>query len=172
MTCTEKHFCPDGGIKCSLVWYETVVLLGMQISVKMGLLINHVEVVVLLWINPQLMYSTVISVEKSSWTKPNLLHTLSNMLVPHWSRCFFKVLWFSSYLWNMYMVLLDFVVKCWSWLILSVFALCQWFYQVFISIDIIIDITHHSYLAHDFKGASRAITWSWINKEVICSDCS
>jgi hypothetical protein len=101
MTCTEKNLCPfDVGIKYSLLWYESVVLLGIQISVKMELLINHVEVLVLLQINPQLMYSTVISVERSSWTKPGLSHILSNMLVPLWSRCFLIILWFSSYLRN------------------------------------------------------------------------
>jgi len=122
MTCAEKNLCSlDCGIKYSLLWYESVVLLGMQIGVKMELLINHVKV----QINPQLMYSTVISVEKSSWTKPDLSHMLGNMLVPHWSRCFLITLWFSSYLWNVYTLLLDFVVECWSWLILPVITLRQ-----------------------------------------------
>jgi len=115
----RKIFCPiDGGVKYPLLWCESVVLLGMQISVKMELLINHMEVVVLLQINPQLMYSTVISVGRSSWAKPGLSHILSNMLAPHYSRCRLIILWFSSYLRNMYTVLLDFVVECWSCLIL------------------------------------------------------
>jgi hypothetical protein len=82
--------CPFDDIKYALVWYESVVLLGMKVSVKMELLINRVEVVVLLQIKCQLMYSTVISVARSSWTKPDLSHILSNTLVPHWSRCFLK----------------------------------------------------------------------------------
>ena len=98
MTCTEKNLCPFGvGTKYSLLWYEFVVLLGMQIGVKMELLINHVDVVVLPQINLQLMYSTVISVEKSSWTKLDLSHMLSNMPVLHWSRCLLIILWYSSY---------------------------------------------------------------------------
>jgi len=104
----RKNFCPfDGGVKYPQFWYESVALLGMQIGVKMELLINHVEVVALLQINPQLMYSTVMSVERSSWAKSDLSHTLSNMLAPHCSRCRLITLWFSSYLRNMYTVLLD-----------------------------------------------------------------
>jgi len=89
-------FCPfDGGVKYPLLWCKSVVLLGMQISVKMELLINHMEVVALLQINPQLMYSTVISVGRSFWAKPGLSHTLNNMLAPHCSRCCLIILWFS-----------------------------------------------------------------------------